>query len=203
VRQRRGGVVPLSKDPQARARQLANLRDPKHRERQTAKLVPGAGAAAPGEQRALAHGAYARILRSEQQEQEALIFEALAADAPLRDGDGGLPAADAMIVGQLAEYLIVRDRLKADIARHGEWESRGKRKGQERPAVRRLSETWDRIERLSHKLGMDPVGRARLGVDLARTVDLATAMSEPDPARRAELLAQAGLGGREGGDGDR
>jgi hypothetical protein len=35
--------------------------------------------------------------------------------------------------------------------------------------------------------------RARLGLDLARGIDLASAMSEPDDERRAELLRQAGV----------
>ena len=33
----------------------------------------------------------------------------------------------------------------------------------------------------------------RSGLDAARTIDLATAMSEPDDERRAELLREAGL----------
>ena len=40
---------------------------------------------------------------------------------------------------------------------------------------------------------MSPRARAALGVDLARTVDLSTAMSEPDPDRRARLEAEAGV----------
>jgi len=40
---------------------------------------------------------------------------------------------------------------------------------------------------------MTPRSRARLGLDLARTTDLATAMSESDPDRRARLLAEAGF----------
>jgi hypothetical protein len=46
---------------------------------------------------------------------------------------------------------------------------------------------------LAESLGMTPRSRARLGLDLSRTVDLATAMSEPDDERRAELLREAGL----------
>jgi len=40
---------------------------------------------------------------------------------------------------------------------------------------------------------MTPKSRAKLGLALARTVDLSTAMSEPDDERRAELLAEAGI----------
>ena len=42
-------------------------------------------------------------------------------------------------------------------------------------------------------LGMTPQSRAKLGLDLARTTDLATAMSEPNDDRRAELLREAGI----------
>jgi hypothetical protein len=40
---------------------------------------------------------------------------------------------------------------------------------------------------------MTPRSRAKLGVDLAGVVDVATAISEPDPNRRAELMREAGL----------
>jgi hypothetical protein len=47
-------------------------------------------------------------------------------------------------------------------------------------------------------LGMTPNSRAKLGLDLQRTVDLASAMSEPDDARRAELLREAGIEDEDG-----
>ncbi len=42
-------------------------------------------------------------------------------------------------------------------------------------------------------LGMTPRSRAKLGLDLARAADLATAMSEPDPVKRERLLREAGV----------
>jgi hypothetical protein len=42
-------------------------------------------------------------------------------------------------------------------------------------------------------LGMTPRSRAALGLDIARGIDLAQAMSEPDPEKRRELLRRAGL----------
>jgi hypothetical protein len=44
---------------------------------------------------------------------------------------------------------------------------------------------------------MNPASRLKMGLDLARGIDLASAMSEPDPERRAELLRQAGIEGDE------
>ena len=40
----------------------------------------------------------------------------------------------------------------------------------------------------------------RSGFDAARTIDLASAMSEPDDERRAELLREAGLDEEEDAD---
>jgi hypothetical protein len=58
-------------------------------------------------------------------------------------------------------------------------------------------ELWSRaVTRLGRELdalGIGPAARARLGVDVARIADLATAMSEPDPERRRVLLREAGL----------
>jgi hypothetical protein len=68
------------------------------------------------------------------------------------------------------------------------------RRGRERSAARWERRLRGEALRYLDALGMTPKSRARLGLDLARTADLATAMSEPDPQRRAELLRQAGLG---------
>lgn len=70
--------MPLSGDPDARARQLANLR-------------PGARTAPPGNRRALSHGGYAAVTRDRLDTKVREVYDALAADAPLRDLDGGLP----------------------------------------------------------------------------------------------------------------
>jgi phage terminase small subunit len=48
--------------------------------------------------------------------------------------------------------------------------------------------------RLEKELGMTPQARAKLGVNLARTADLAQAMSNPDPVKRAQQLRELGLG---------
>jgi phage FluMu gp28-like protein len=56
-----------------------------------------------------------------------------------------------------------------------------------------LSKCSRNLAELLDRLGMSPRSRAALGVDLARTVDLATAMSEKDPDMRRELLREAGL----------
>jgi hypothetical protein len=62
-----------------------------------------------------------------------------------------------------------------------------------RPVVAALEKATRTLDGLLDKLGMNPRSRAALGADLARTVDLATAMSERDPAKRQDLLRQAGV----------
>jgi hypothetical protein len=51
----------------------------------------------------------------------------------------------------------------------------------------------DRYQRSLERLAMTVPSHMRSGLDAARTIDLASAMSEPDDERRAELLREAGL----------
>lgn len=80
--------------------------------------------------------------------------------------------------------------MAADVRAHG-W--RDHKTGNPRPVLdveaRLRREALDYAE----ALGMTPRSRARLGLDLVRTVDMATAMSELDPDRRREQLREAGL----------
>jgi hypothetical protein len=172
-------VSPLSDDPVKRARQLANLQ-------------PGAGAGDGGLQRALGHGAYAQVRARRVERREAEIFDALAADAPLR-ADGALPAHDGAIVALLAQVLCRLEDVAANIRDCGVFEQRGRRKGQLRPVVEAEARLRREAAGYLDQLAMTPKARGALGLDLARTVDLATAMSEPDPARRADLMRAAGV----------
>jgi Phage terminase, small subunit len=145
-------------------------------------------------QRALTHGGYAELARARLAENERRIYDALAADAPLRDSAGALPAHDSAIVALLADCLCRLDVLRLDIGAHGVLVERGRRKGQVRPAVELEARLRREAAGYLAELGMTPKARAALGVDLARTVDLATAMSEQDPERRAALMREAGVG---------
>lgn len=152
--------MPLSRDPAKRERQLANLRP--------APPAPG------GNQRSRTHGGYAAVAREQLDVKAREVFEALAADAPLRGADGGLPAADALPVRLLAECLCRLEAVGADLRDHG-WRDRAT--GEPRPVVeleRRLrAEALDYAE----ALGMTPRSRARLGLDLQRGFDLAAALA--------------------------
>jgi hypothetical protein len=148
--------VPLSSDPAKRARQLANLR-------------PGAAVAGPGNRRALRHGGYAAVAVERLEAKARQVYEALAADAPLRDPDGGLPAADAAAVTLLARCLVRLESVGEYLDRRG-WE---REDGDVRPALE--LEAKLRREAADHldALGMTPRSRAKLGLDVARGFDLA------------------------------
>jgi hypothetical protein len=144
-----------SSNPAARARSLANLKR--------------GDQGMPGNRNRVTHGAYARIAEDRLEVKAREVYLALAEDAPVRAGDGGLPAADAVPVRLLAETLCRLDDVAAYLRDRGLLGEDGNL----RPAVdveRRL-----RAEALdySEALGMTPRSRARLGLDLARSFDLA------------------------------
>lgn len=122
-------------------------------------------------------------------EARAEIVEALAAAAPVRDPDGGLPAADAAIVEVAARELARIRNVDDWLARHGVLD----RRGHVRPAAGYLEKATRTLDRLLNSLGMNPRSRAVLGLDLARQQDMATAMSEPDPEKRRSMLRDAGV----------
>ena len=160
-------IMPLSRDPAKRERQMLNL-------------VP-APRAPTGNQRARSHGGYALVLRERLDAKVLEVHDALAADAPLRDPSGGLPAADAAQVRLLAECMCRLDDVSANLRDYGIFDQAT---GAVRPAVdleRRLrAEAADHLD----AMGMTPRSRARLGLDVQRGVDLAQAMAED--ARREE-----------------
>lgn len=168
----------LSKDPDKRATQLANL-----------KAAPPAPPA--GNRRHVTHGGYARIATDRLNGRVALVFDALAEDVPLRDGAGKLPAADNGVVHLLARCLCRLEDVQAHLDSTG-WldQSTGEPRLAVLDAEARLR---GEAARLMASLGMTPTSRAKLGLDLTRTVDLATAMSEPDAAKRQALLREAGV----------
>lgn len=165
----------LSKDPEKRARQLANLKPP----------TP----APKGHQRGLKHGAHAPVPPARLDAKTEAIYAELAGDAPVRGPDGELPRYDRHAVLMLADCLCRLDGIR-------EWlgpRSVVSRKGRVRSVVRHEARLRREAREWMDELGMTPRSRAKLGVDLARTADLATAMSEPDPERRRRLMADAGL----------
>jgi len=167
--------VPLSPEPRKRARQLANLRS--------------APPAPRGNRRGVEHGGYAAIARDRLEEKQRQVFDALSADAPLRDARDELPRHDAAQVALLGEVLCRLDDVNAYLAARGYLDGKGNVRPAAELAGRMRREASDYLD----ALGMTPKSRAKLGLALARTVDLSTAMSEPDDERRAGLLREAGI----------
>jgi len=166
----------LSRREPARARQLANLRRGNNSQ--------------PGNSASLKHGAYANIAKVALEAKQRAIYDALADDAPLRGHDGDLPRHDGAIVALLAACMIRLEGIASYLRDHGIVDAKT---GQPRAVL----EVEGRIRReaadLLDCLGMTPRSRAKLGVDIVRSVDLSSAMSEPDPALRRDLLRQAGV----------
>jgi hypothetical protein len=143
----------LSSDGSARGRQLANLKQ-------------GGTVAPAGNQRAVKHGAYARIAQAELEDKTRLIFDALVADAPAREADGGLPAADTVIVRMFAEVLVRRERVRIEELRHGVETPDGRMRGVVEYGLRLDAQAVE----LAKELGMTPASRLKiLGHVLART----------------------------------
>jgi hypothetical protein len=169
-------VSPHSRHPEKAKRQLANLRN--------------APAAPKGNTRTLRHGGRATAATLPVSEVVLEVRDALAASAPVRDQAGGLPIADEATVELAARALCRVRRVEAWCDMHGYLDERT---GDVKPAVRYLEEATRTADRLLSSLGMNPRARARLGLDLQRSVDLATAMSERDDGRHAELMREAGV----------
>lgn len=102
----------------------------------------------------------------------------MAADAPLRDDAGELPAADHVQVRLLAECLCRLEDVSRWLADFG---TRDKDTGDAR---RSLIELEGRLRREAadhlRELGMTPASRAKLGLDVARGFDLAKHWQEGD-----------------------
>lgn len=132
------------------------------RTRSNLNLVP-APPAPLGNDRTLRHGAYAMVVADRIDAKVAAMFEALAADAPVRDS-GGLPAADGPVVRLLAEVLCRLDDVTEFLGRRG-WQDR---KGNPRPALAVESRLRSQALTLLIELGMTPRSRAALGLDIVR-----------------------------------
>lgn len=159
--------MPLSSDPAKRQRQLENLRR---------------GGVNPGGGRPATHGAYAVVARERLEQREADVFDALAVDAPLRNADGSLPAADAVAVRLLAECLARLDTIAAHLRDHGILDSEGNVKPVVEVEGRLRREAADHAE----ALGMTPRARAKIGMDLIRA-EVAAQGAEVDREARERL----------------
>ncbi len=146
--------MPISRDPRKAARQKAQLQP-----------VP----VGPGNQLARTHGGYARIAHEELSAERLRIFNAIGEDVPVQDG------RDGSAITALARAEIRLRRVEAWIDEHGEFDD----EGNIHPAVdleRRL-----RLELSEHHdaLGLNPRSRSRIGLDVAKSFDLAKTRPMP------------------------
>lgn len=174
--------MPLSRDPDARERQLANLR-------------PGAAPAPTGNARAVRHGGYAEVARERVESRVGELLAALAEDAPLRDPNGELPAPDTAIVHLLATTLCRAEDVERYLTAHGYLAEDGSVRPAADLAGRLRREAADYLD----ALGMTPRSRAKLGLDLAHGFDLASAMAaDAQREQPAETWRCEGCGAENG-----
>jgi hypothetical protein len=139
-----------------------------------------------GNQRNLVHGAHAEPPADAVAE----AYEAIARAVPLR-ADGQLPVADETAAWLLARTLVRLRSVGAWLDKNGALDRRGK----PRSALRAENKLSNQAMAYARELGLTPRSRAQIGASLVATVDVVAALSEPNPERRALLLARAGVGG--------
>jgi hypothetical protein len=150
--------------------------------------------ATPGNRLAVKHAAHAQPPAELVNEQVQRIYDVLAESAPLRDGNGDLPAADATAVLMLARTLVRLHSVGQWLDAHGPVDRRGK----PRSALRAESKLSNQAMAYMRELGLTPRSRAQIGASLVAAVDVAAALSEPDAERRKAMLRQAGIDGGAG-----
>jgi hypothetical protein len=166
--------MPLSDDPKARSRQLANL---KRGESGTPKGQPSTR---------LTHGGRSVLLFRDVSEEVAELMEALGAAVPVRDADGSVPAADMAAIEYAARALKRYRHLSAWCDAHGRLEEKT---GNVKPAANYELQAERSLVAALEALGMTPASRAKLGLDLARSADLAMEWAaEHERERRGEVI---------------
>ncbi len=157
--------------------------------RSLANLKP-APAAPSGNRRTLRHGGYSAALVADVEVEVRELMDALGEVAPVRDGAGGVPPADVPALEIAARALRRYRTVSGWCDLHGRLDDRT---GERRPAATLELECERAYWRALDASGLNAQARARLGLVIARSVDIASALSEPDAALRSALLREAGL----------
>ncbi|MBA2763800.1 MAG: hypothetical protein H0U42_03840 [Thermoleophilaceae bacterium] len=153
-----------SNDPEARARSLANL----NRNPPRPPL---------GNTRALTHGGKTTVATADLTEARRELYDALSDAAPLREVDGSLPRADEASVEVAALALHRWRSVSRWLDLHGRLDEKT---GAVKPAADLELRHESALHRALDVLGLNPAARAKLGLNVARAFDLASALSEPD-----------------------
>jgi hypothetical protein len=153
-------MSPLSNDPNKREIQIRNLKrgnqsNPGNRSRQTHGILARVD---PDELRDQAREVIEALGRDELSAEVDRIYEALASAAPVRTQDGNLPPADAVAVLKLAEALIRARRASRAVVEYGTTSLAAKRYE---------VETDNQVLKWATVLGMTPLARSQLGLNVA------------------------------------
>lgn len=148
--------MPLSPEQGARDRQLANLRR--------------GGEVQRPEQPNLRHGAYARVSDDRVEAKVRVVRDALAEDAPVKSH------ADTVVLTEMAQATCRLEDVRVYIAQRGLLDE----DGEVRPAVHLERRLVGQVLDIADALGMTPRSRAKLGLDMARGLDLAQTWANED-----------------------
>lgn len=153
--------------------------------RTAANVQPPPNPAQAGNARAATHHAFrAKVVGPRARELARSILEANPHLDPVRDRAAVLRYA--VLLARIERVYLWLSRQSDDVFSDAPV-------GEVHAVFERL-EKWEAgAERAEDRLAIAPLTRARLGPETARLVDAATALSEPDPDRRRELMLEAGL----------
>lgn len=169
--------MPLSRDPDKRARQLANL-------------TPQPPAPPARNSRAVRHGGYSKVLLADVSDEVLELMEALGELVPVRGPDGGVRASHLPGLEAAARALRRYRQVSAWCDLHGRIDDKT---GATKPAAVLELGCERAYWRALDAFGLTPQAEGRLADVLTRTASVAQAMSEEDPDRRRRLLREAGV----------
>jgi len=114
---------------------------------------------------ALKHGFRSEVLVRDVEVEVRELMDALAESAPVREPDGSLPAADTVAIETAARALKRYRSVSTWLDLHGRLDD----KGEVRSAARYELDGERALHRCLDSLGMSPMARSKLGLNLART----------------------------------
>jgi hypothetical protein len=134
-----------------------------------------------GNANAMTHGFRSEALVRDVEAEVRELMDALAESVPVRDPDGGLPAADTIAVEAAARALKRWRHVSAWCDTHGRFDPKTHA---ERPAAGYELRAESALHLCLNSLGMSPMARSKLGLNLARaqSFDLARHWQEQDDA---------------------
>jgi hypothetical protein len=162
-------------------------KDPAARQRSLAALVPGAGQVKPGEQRYLRSGGRSELLFRDVEAETRELMDALGEALPVKE-NGGVPPADVAALERAARALKRWRHLCAYNDLHGRLKEKT---GAVKPSARYELEAEAALGRALDSLGLTPLARSHLGLNL---VTAASAAERLDAHLKARYGNGAGGG---------